>query len=219
MRLNKYIAHFYGLSRREADDLISAGKAKIDNKVAILGAIAEEGQQVDIEGYSKVTDSYVYLMLNKPIGYVCSRNAQDSAPTIYELLPEEYQNLKTVGRIDKDSSGLILFTNDGDFAQEMTHPKNQKLKVYLTTLEKPMTENDLIQLNKGVDLKDGASALDTQIIAGSKYKVVMSEGRNRQVRRTFGQLGYTVTKLKRVEFGDYKLNDLAEGSFTEVNLR
>ena len=218
MRLNKHIAHYYGVSRREADLLISGGKVTIDGEIAILGAMIEDNQNLKIEGLEKVSENYVYLMLNKPVGYVCSRASQGDSSTVYDLLPKNYKNLKTVGRLDKDSSGLIMLTNDGDFTQSMTHPKNQKKKVYLVTLDRLIKESDLDKLNSGVDLKDGQSALKTELIAENKYKVSMKEGRNRQIRRTFGELDYTVIKLKRVEFGDYILGDLPEGEFKEVAL-
>ena len=122
-RINKYIALHAGLSRREADEYLVAGRVTINDQLAKIGAQVHSGDTVAIDGIalqpiSKVT----YLLLNKPAGYVCSRRRQGVTPTVYELLPEEYHSLKLVGRLDKDSSGLIFLTNDGDFAHRMTHP-------------------------------------------------------------------------------------------------
>ena len=125
MRLNKFIAHATDMSRREADQLIANGRVLVDGQTAALGKDIDEATQlVSLDGKTlALPTSYTTIMLNKPIGYVCSRNAQaKDAKTVYELLPSQLRKLKTVGRLDKDSSGLILLTDDGDFAQKLTHP-------------------------------------------------------------------------------------------------
>ncbi|MCA9340488.1 MAG: rRNA pseudouridine synthase, partial [Candidatus Saccharibacteria bacterium] len=129
IRLNKYLAQTSGMSRRQADELISSGRITIGDKVATIGDRVEQDSKVSIDG-KPVNDpvAFVYLALHKPRGYVCSRRRQGDSPTIYELLPEDLRILKTVGRLDRDSSGLILLTNDGDFAQRMTHPSYHKIK-------------------------------------------------------------------------------------------
>lgn len=160
-------------------------------------------------------------MLNKPVGYVSSRKAQGEVPTLYELLPEKYQKLKTVGRLDKNSSGLILLTNDGDFAFKHTHPKFYKLKTYLVELDQtlaPLHQQEISDF--GIHLEDGLSKLFLTKLDDSrlKWQVEMSEGRNRQIRRTFAALGYKVVKLHRIEFGHYQLGDLKTGEFKLVEL-
>lgn len=219
-RLNKYLAFQLGISRREADDLIGAGKVSINDEVAVLGARLEEGDAVSVKGSSvKATNTKQYFALHKPEGYVCSRKAQGEVPTIYELLPKELHALKTVGRLDKDSSGLILLTNDGDFAYEMTHPKFYKVKKYEVSLDRELQPLHHQMINDhGIQLEDGPSKLilQKQSDDGRNWTVTMSEGRNRQIRRTFGALGYTITKLHRIEFGKYSLGDLAVGTFEPV---
>ena len=129
MRLNKFLAERLGISRRDADNLIDSGRVKVDGTVAKLGMQVLEAQNILVD--NKKVDfphQYTYLMLNKPRGYVSSRRQQGNTPTLYELLPEKWQVLKTVGRLDKDSSGLILLTDDGNFAFEMTQPKSFKIK-------------------------------------------------------------------------------------------
>ena len=158
-------------------------------------------------------------MMNKPAGYVCSRKRQGDNPTLYELLPKKYQELKTVGRLDKDSSGLILLTNDGDFAFKMTHPKFVKTKMYIAELDRTLEPlHQQMIADFGVKLADGVSKLGLVSLNDNrkKWEITMHEGRNRQIRRTFGALGYTVTKLHRIKFGDYELGDLATGSFNIV---
>lgn len=223
IRLNKFLAEKVGLSRREADNLIVDGKVLVNQRPAVLGARISETDEIICDGkiISTKKPEYIYLMLNKPVGYVSSRKAQGEVPTLYELLPEKYQKLKTVGRLDKNSSGLILFTNDGDFAFKHTHPKFYKLKTYLVELDQtlaPLHQQEISDF--GIHLEDGLSKLFLTKLDEDrlKWQVEMSEGRNRQIRRTFAALGYKVVKLHRIEFGHYQLGDLKTGEFKLVEL-
>lgn len=234
VRLNKFLAERLGISRREADNAIAAGKVTVGGEVAELGARvevpedAEEGKK-PLDNFDKVCYNgsmvpvfagYTYLALNKPVGYVCSRRRQGDVPTVYELLPKKYQGLKTVGRLDKDSSGLILLTNDGDFAFQMTHPKFIKTKVYEVTLDRALEPlNQQMISDFGIEIGDGVSKLGLERMDDTrkKWRVTMSEGRNRQIRRTFGALGYAVVELRRIAFGKYRLDGLETSAWTEVN--
>jgi len=172
---------------------------------------------------------YKYLAFHKPVGYVSSRRAQGQAPTIYEILPEKYHHLKPVGRLDKDSSGIILLTNDGDFAERMTHPKYEKEKLYEVELDHDLTPlHQQMIADFGVDLPDGKSKMglarrDEGYGDGKgerrEWSVTLKEGRNRQIRRTFGALGYTVVGLHRVKFGVYELAELPTGEWQEFTIR
>lgn len=218
IRLNKFLAEKVGISRREADNFIAGGAVKINGKPAILGARVTEKDEILFRG-EKIDNSpskYTYLILNKPEGYVSSRKAQGDAKTLYDLLPEEYKKLKTVGRLDKNSSGLIILTDDGDFAFSHTHPKFFKIKTYIVTLDKalePLHQQEISDF--GIQLEDGPSKLFLYSLSDDRktWQVEMSEGRNRQIRRTFSALGYEVKKLHRTEFGAYKLGDLKSGDF------
>ena len=222
IRLNKFLAEKIGLSRREADNFIASGKVLINGKPAVLGVRISENDEIIVDG-KKVDNSpseYTYIMFNKPVGYVSSRKAQGNVPTLYALLPEKYKSLKTVGRLDKNSSGLILLTNDGDFAFSHTHPKFYKLKTYIVTLDhalEPLHQQEISDF--GIQLEDGPSKLFLSKLNDdrTKWQVEMSEGRNRQIRRTFAALGYEVIKLHRTEFGSYQLGDLKPGKFVEVD--
>lgn len=220
IRLNKFLAESLGISRREADDLIAAGKVLVDEKPAILGARIDKNNKVCYNGsIVPFLEGYTYLALNKPAGYVCSRKRQGEFPTLYELLPEKYRELKTVGRLDKDSSGLILLTNDGDFAFKMTHPKFVKTKIYEVKLDRALEPlHQQMIADFGIELPDGRSQLGLERLNDSRkaWRVTMTEGRNRQIRRTFGALGYTVVGLHRTDFGPYHLDGLESGKFTEV---
>lgn len=222
VRLNKYLALHAGISRREADEMIANGRVTINGERAIIGTQVTLNDIVEMDG-KRITPSttYIYLMLHKPVGYVCSRRAQGDNPTIYSLLPKQYHVLKPVGRLDRDSSGLILLTNDGDFAQRMTHPSYGKIKKYEVALDKALEPLHQQMINDfGINLEDGVSQLLLERMADDRKEwiVTMREGRNRQIRRTFAALGYTVTRLHRTDFGPYRLGGLNPGKTQIVNL-
>ena len=225
MRLNKFLAERIGISRREADDLIASGRVTVDGKIAEFGMQIDDNTEVLVDKKNVAfSHNYTYLILNKPRGYVSSRRRQGDTPTLYELLPKNLQTLKTVGRLDKESSGLILLTDDGDFAFRMTHPKFFKIKTYIVELDKPLAPLHQQMISDiGITLPDGLSKLFiTKLadkngeISGKRLQVEMSEGRNRQIRRTVAALGYEVTDLDRIEFGHYKLGELERGNFEKV---
>ena len=215
MRLNKFLAHSSGLSRRAADQAIEDGKVTVNGQPARIGMSIEEGDEVLLDGTRLHLTSYSYVLLNKPVGYLSSKKAQ-SAPTLYELLPEEYQKLKTVGRLDKDTSGVILLTDDGDYANELTHPKYQKEKRYKVRLNKFLTEKGMAIINNGVELEDGVSHLQIEMGDDGWYTILMREGKNRQIRRTFEAIDYEVTELHRTDFGPYSEVDLAGSMYAAV---
>lgn len=222
-RLNKYLALHMGVSRREADELIEREAVTINGTAAQLGARATPQDEIIVNGKRvEPVAAHLYLLLNKPVGYVCSRRAQGESPTIYELLPQEYHHLKPVGRLDKNSSGLLLLSNDGDFTYRMTHPKFYKTKVYEVQLERELAPLHQQMISDfGVQLEDGPSKFTIQRIDGAinTYQITMHEGRNRQIRRTFGALGYAVTALHRTDFGDYTLGDIQPGKYKITNIR
>lgn len=219
MRLNKFLAHTTGISRREADEAIERGSVRVNSEVATLGTQITQGDRVEFRGQKLSFDppAHTTLLMHKPAGYVCSRRQQGETSTIYELLPAQYQALKTVGRLDKDSSGLILLTSDGDLAHHLTHPKFHKVKRYEVTLATPLAPLHRQMINDvGVTLPDGPSRLTLERLREEddrSWRITMHEGRNRQIRRTFAALGYEVTHLHRIQFGDYTLGDLAGGRY------
>lgn len=220
-RLNKYLAFQLGVSRREADNAIAAGQVKVNGETAILGGRFEDGDEISFKGkpLSKKT-TYTYVALNKPIGYVSSRKQQGDNPTLYSLLPKKYHSLKPVGRLDKDSSGLLLLTDDGDFAYAMTHPKFYKVKTYEVSLSEPLQPLHQQMISDfGIQLEDGPSklSLEKRTDDAKQWLVTMHEGRNRQIRRTFSSLGYTVSELHRVSFGEYTVGELKPGKFVEIS--
>lgn len=219
-RLNKYLAFHLGLSRREADALIEQRKVRVAGEVAVLGGRVEPGQAVAVNNKPVVEKSeYSYIAFNKPEGYVSSRKQQGDNPTLYSLLPKEYHHLKPVGRLDKDSSGLLILTDDGEFAYQMTHPKFYKVKKYTIKLDRALEPlHQQMISDYGVQLEDGPSKLSLERDDDDRkgWTVTMHEGRNRQIRRTFAALGYNVVILHRISFGPYALHDMKPGSYKAV---
>jgi 23S rRNA pseudouridine2605 synthase len=219
MRINVFVANATGMSRRTADKLIGQGRVSIDGSPARLGKTVEPTSTVTLDGNVitagvKVTT----VLLNKPVGYVCSRNGQGSR-TIYDLLPQQYHRLKPVGRLDKDSSGLLLLTNDGQLANTLTHPRFAKEKLYTVELDRPLSTADHSQIEHGVQLEDGISSLRLKKLSNTAtlWRVSIQEGRNRQIRRTFAALGYEVRSLHRTDFGEYHLDDIPSGSWKQLD--
>ena len=224
LRLNKYLALSLGISRREADNLIDNGKVTINNDKATLGARFVMGDKISVNGKLITGETkYEYVALHKPTEYVCSRRQQGETPTIYDLLPNNLHHLKTVGRLDRDSSGLILLSNDGDFTFHMTHPSFIKAKIYKVRLDRDLEPlHQQMISDYGVNLEDGISKLSLEKMNETDRRdwiVTMHEGRNRQIRRTFNSLGYTVKKLHRTNFGNYALGDIKPGEYKIINIQ
>lgn len=219
-RLNKYLALSLGISRREADEYIQRGRVQLNGKPAELGNSVLPDSKILVDNKPLTLKmAHEYFVLHKPVGYVCSRKAQGDNPTIYNLLPTSMAHLKPVGRLDKDSSGILLLTNDGDFAHRMTHPKFQKTKVYIAELDIPLQPlHQQMISDYGVEIGDGTSKLQLERLddVRQKWQVTMHEGRNRQIRRTFAALGYNVNALHRTSFGPFTLKSLQPGEYTSV---
>lgn len=210
MRINQFLAHATELSRRAADQAVSDGRVRINEQVASVGDRVEPGDNVQLDSRNiSPPPKHTLVMLNKPVGYICSRNGQGN-PTVYDLIPLKLHKLKPVGRLDKDSSGLLLLTDDGSLAHNLTHPKFHKEKVYEIELNKALAPHDQKAIIQGIVLDDGLSKLRLRPLSHqhTKWEVRMSEGRNRQIRRTFQAQGYRVLKLQRIQFGTYKLGHL-----------
>ena len=223
MRINKFLAQATGISRRAADMAIQQGTVLVNSKLAAPGQEIGDADTVHF-GDTVLTVSDLpaqtqTIVLHKPVGYVVSRNGQGSR-TIYDLLPLRYRTLKPVGRLDKDSSGLLVLTSDGELANQLTHPRYGKQKIYEVHLDRSLEplHRQMIQ-DFGVQLDDGPSTLLLERVQENddrQWIVRMKEGRNRQIRRTFAALGYTVTGLHRTHFGNYNLGELQPGKLQEV---
>lgn len=215
MRINRFLATATGMSRRQADIAIEAGRVFINGELTQLGSPVEVADEVKLDETVLVLPTTQTIMLNKSVGYVCSRSQQGSAPTIYELLPSELHTLKPVGRLDKDSSGLLLLTNDGKLAHRLAHPSHNKWKVYEVTTTPALQSQQIQALCGGVMLDDGKSVIDvTKHTRG--YTMRLQEGRNRQIRRSVEAVGSTVKTLHRTQIGELKLGALPTGDWRQL---
>lgn len=214
IRINQFVAKSTGVSRRNADELIQNGRIRVNGQKAQTGQQVSSEDEITLDGTRLAEKEVKTIIFNKPIGYVCSRRKQGDDPTIYELLPE-FEHLNPVGRLDKDSSGLMIMSNDGDLVQKLSHPSAGKWKCYYIETNAKLSDRQLEQLNVGVELEDGLSKLKTSR-NGDGYSVQLQEGRNRQIRRTIEAIGTKVTKLHRESIGDVELQGLPEGEWKDL---
>ena len=213
IRLNKYIASSGLCSRREADSLIENGKVTINGIVAVQGTKVTEGDVVLVGG-QKITpdDDMIYIAFNKPLGVTCTTDKRDPSNIIDFIGFDE--RIFPVGRLDKNSSGLILLTNDGSIVNKLLRAENGHEKEYLVTVNRPYDKNFIKQMESGVPVL-GQLTLPCKIKpAGDKtFKIILHQGLNRQIRRMCEYLGYKVTKLKRIRFMNINLGDLETGKW------
>ena len=218
VRLNRFVAQSGICSRREADELITAGLVSVNGVIVTeLGTKVMPGDEVRFNGEKIQGEQKVYLILNKPKGYVTTIEDDHAAKTVMELVAGACtERIYPVGRLDKNSLGLLLFTNDGDITRTLTHPSLKKKKIYEVTLDKALTRADFDTLAEGVDLEDGAAYFDEISWLKDDKKSVGVEihsGRNRIVRRMFEHLGYQVTKLDRVYYAGLTKKNLKRGAW------
>lgn len=218
MRINKFLAEKGIASRRHADEMITAGRVKINGEIATLGANVEEKDEVlvDDQPLSREEKVEKYYIMNKPKGVVCTVSDDRGRKTVMDYLPENVGRIFPVGRLDYDTEGLLILTNDGDLAFRLTHPTNEVPKTYMARIAGTMTEKDLNRIRSGIEL-DGvmtkrckAHIVETNK-AYTKVHITITEGRNRQVRRMFEAIGRAVEFLKRVSIGKLKLTGLDRG--------
>ncbi|MGD9496836.1 MAG: pseudouridine synthase [Armatimonadota bacterium] len=224
-RLQKLLARAGVGSRRACEELIRAGRVSVNGEtVTRLGTRAGPEDDVRVDGHPiRLPERHVYLMLNKPPGYVTTRDDPQGRPTVMELIPEELRaRVFPVGRLDQDTSGLLLLTDDGELAQRLTHPSHHVPKQYLADLEGTPSESALRRLRAGVELDDGRTQPAEVILVAtgggeSRLRITISEGRNRQVRRMCAAIGHPVRRLKRVSVGPLHLGELSLGEVRELS--
>lgn len=222
MRLNKFLSSAGVASRRKCDELISQGKITVNGKVITeLGTIIDEKKDKVLAFGEPVSlqNEFIYLKLHKPKGYICSASDEKGRKTIYELLPKEHR-LFSIGRLDYNTEGLILVTNDGDFAKAMSHPSFEIEKEYVVTIEGRISESELAVMRAGVVEKGERlpKAKVTPIKFDGKLtrlSVVIDEGKNRQIRRMFEAINKNIVLLKRISVGPFLLGGLVRGKYKE----
>lgn len=218
MRINKFLADKGIASRRHADEMISAGRVCINGVVATLGANVEEDDEVSVDGVvlEKTEKKEEYYLMNKPKGVICTVSDDRGRKTVMDFLPEGAGRVCPVGRLDYETEGLLILTNDGDLLYRLTHPMTEIPKTYLAKIEGTLTEKDLNPIRSGVELdgvltkKCKAHIVETNK-AYTKVEITITEGKNRQIRRMFESIGKNVELLRRIAIGQLKLRGLDRG--------
>jgi len=223
IRLNKYIASCGLGSRRTADELITSGVVEVnDKRINELGVSVTKKDSVKVKGKIIRPEQKTYIAFNKPPGYITSTEDEKGRKTIYDILPEKIKILKTAGRLDKDSTGLLVMTNDGELIQELTHPTKQVPKVYLVTAKGLVKNRDLVKFNEGIEIEKGKIAYAEAVIidcqnSDTTLQITLYQGYNRQIRRMFDKVGHPVISLKRTSHACVELSGLERGKFRYIS--
>ncbi|MBQ9061074.1 MAG: rRNA pseudouridine synthase [Firmicutes bacterium] len=223
MRLNKYIASAGICSRRKADELIAAGNVKINGAVMReMGYDVQEGDRVSVNGRPiEAADHKVYVAVNKPKGYITSMDDDRDRATVAELVKDIPERLFPVGRLDYNTTGLLLMTNDGDLAYRLTHPKHEVYKTYVALVSGIISDARLARLRKGVDIGGFVTSparvkVIKQNPRSTLVEISIREGKNRQVRKMFKAVGNNVMELERIAIGDVRLGHMQQGHYRKL---
>jgi 23S rRNA pseudouridine2605 synthase len=233
VRLQRYLSRAGVASRRAAEEMIRAGRVRVnDELVTEMGVRVEAGDRVEVDGRAVVPEAVVWILLHKPAGYLTTRADPRGRPTIYDLLPEHFEGLFYVGRLDRDSEGLLLLTNEGGVAHRLLHPSRQVDRVYRVDVMGSPTRRVLDRLQAGVELDDGPARVHAVEVVGqaragpcpgaaahTRLRVTMREGRKREVRRIFDAVGHPVRRLVRERLGPIELGDLPAGRWRALSDR
>lgn len=226
VRLQKFMAEQGVASRRKSEDLIRAGKVKVNGHIAEIGMKINPRKDLVTVGKQKLTNvknrKMVYIMLNKPRGYVTTVSDELGRKTVMDLLPDFGCRIYPVGRLDKDSEGLLLLTNDGSFTNCMTHPSHEYAKIYRVTVRPAVNDEILFNLRNGIEIDGRKTApCEVTVLTEEENRVVLEfilhEGRNRQIRKMCESQGLEVARLKRISIGPIKLGMLKQGDYKELS--
>lgn len=220
-RLQKFLSSAGVASRRHAEELMLAGRVKVNGKIArTLGLkVDPQKDKVEVDGKTvRLPETRIYLALNKPKRYLTTRHDPRKRRTVYELLPEEYRNkVWPIGRLDFNTEGLLIFTNDGDLTQALTHPSKEHEKEYEVILDHEISEGKLAKITGGMTLDGEMTAPAKARVEGTTVYLAIHEGKYRQIRRMFSALGLSVRNLKRIRIGKLKVGNLALGAFRKID--
>ena len=221
MRINKYLAKCGIGSRRKCDEYISSGKIKVDGKkVTDFSFDVKDDSYVQFNNKLVNKLENVIYMLNKPRGYICTKNDNLGRKTIYDLLPDKL-DLFSVGRLDYDTTGILLVTNDGDLCYKLTHPKFNVDKKYYVFTDKKLSNSDILSIKKGIKIDNEILKANVKFLEninnGYFWDVVLTEGKNREIKRIFNFFDIKVLNLHRYEFSGLRLNELKEGKFKKIS--
>lgn len=219
MRINKYIANSGYTSRRKADDLIEKGKVKVNGKTIIEpGLQVKETDVVEVNGEKLELVKKFYIKLYKPVGFITSNFDPFNEKDLNDLIDID-KRFFAAGRLDKDSEGLLIITNDGEFTNSLTHPKFKLDKEYIVKIDKKLNENQEKEFEKGLDIGNGEKTSDAKLtyLGNNTYNVIIHQGYNRQIRRMFKYFGSNVLNLKRIRIGKIGLDDLKKEDYRYFN--
>ena len=221
VRLNRFIANAGICSRREADELIAAGDVKVNGKVVKeLGTKVKPKDKVVYKGKLLKGEKQQYVLLNKPKDFITTMDDPQNRKTVMALVAKACpERIYPVGRLDRKTTGLLLFTNDGDMAKKLTHPSHKVRKIYQVELDRPIAEEHFKQIVAGIELEDGMAQVDELVVLDPKGKqlgIELHSGKNRIVRRIFEHFRYDVTRLDRVMFGPLTKKDLPRGNWRHL---
>jgi len=219
MRLNRFLAAAGVASRRKCDELIAAGRITINGSICTdFSAQPSERDHVKVDGKLVRLERTMTIALNKPPGFVSTRSDPHARDTIFDLLPPKFPRLFNIGRLDTQSEGLLLLTNDGDLAQRLIHPRFKIEKEYEVTLDRPWNSEDAQKLSRSIFL-DGRRAQIARFhsIGPTRLRVVLRQGINQQIRRTLYAVGYEVKRLVRIRIGNLRLGDLPRGQWRPLS--
>ena len=221
IRLQKFLSQAGVASRRSSEELITGGRVSINGRVATeLGVRVQPSDDIRVDGKRIRPAASQWYALHKPRGYMSTRSDPQGRQTLYDLVPPPMRRLFYVGRLDFDSEGLVLLTNDGDTAHRLLHPRYGVDREYDVELEEQIDDSALEQLRIGVQLDDGrARARTVRRKGGRRVVLTLQEGRKREVRRMFAELGYRVIRLRRVRYGPIRLGDLPSGDWRALDAR
>lgn len=219
VRLNKYLASCGIGSRRACDDLIQTGRVEVNGSPCLnMGTRIGQGDHVRVDGKRVIPNDLTVIAFHKPRGFVCTREDELGRETIYDFLPPTLHSLHHVGRLDRDSEGLLILTNDGDLSQRLMHPSKSVEKEYLVTSNQAFENQHLDQFLEGIYTEGGKlKAKSIERLSSRRIKIVLDHGAKRQIRVMFEALGYQVTKLLRIRIGSLWLGDLEAGTYAFLN--
>jgi 23S rRNA pseudouridine2605 synthase len=216
MRLNAFLARAGVASRRGADELIKAGRVRVNGEPGQLNTFVGAGDTVEVDGRAVAAQQLAYVLLHKPAGIVTTARDPQGRPTVVDLVPHEAR-IVPVGRLDADTTGALLLTNDGPLAHRLAHPRYGVEKLYVAAVEGDPDETALRRLREGVELEDGATApAGARRLGPGRIELTLHEGRNHQVKRMCAAVGHPVRRLHRVGYAGLTLDRLAEGEWREL---
>ena len=218
MRLQKAIAQAGIASRRKAENLILEGKVKVNGlTITTLGTTVSEDDDIEVNGEKLKKEHFVYFIFNKPIGVITTVKDDRNRKTVLDYFKDINERIFPVGRLDINTSGLLIMTNDGELADLMTHPSSHLNKTYRARLDRPLTSEEKEKMEKGIFLEDGLTApCKLYLHEDNRVDITIHEGRNRQVRRMFENYGIKILTLTRISIGNIKLGSLKKGEYIEL---